>query len=211
MVKRSYRRRPRTNRKRRAYRKRKWTSRIKSGVHFFKRRMVSAFNVYDTATPVHYAWPFSLSSLPNYTEFVNLYESYKISRIKVKFIFSANSNNVSTAATTVCLPNIYAVVDNNDSTALTNITDYLQYRYCKIRRLDSPTSLYLKPSFDVAAYSGVFTSYAQKTGWVDTDSPSVLHYGIKFAIDPVTYSAGTNVIGRVQAIVTYYLQMKRTH
>jgi len=205
-AKRSYRRRPR-----RMHRKRKFTSRVKSGVHYFKRKMYTSFNIVDSAAPVHNAYAFSLSSLPNYSEFVNLYESYKISRIKVQFIFSSNSQDVNTGASVFALPNIVGVIDQNDNTALTTYNDYLQYKFCKIRRLDKPMSFYFKPMFDVAAYSGVFTSYAQKTGWIDTSSPSVLHYGLKFMLDPVFYNIGANVLGRMSVYTTYYIKMKNVH
>jgi hypothetical protein len=49
------------------------------------------------------------------------------------------------------------------------------------------------PKVAIASYNGVFTGYSQnnKPVWVDSGSPSVAHYGIKWAVynfaDPTQY------------------------
>lgn len=193
---------------RRMYRKRKFGSTNKRGVHYYKRSYITAFNTYDWPAMMTYGWDFFLSQLPNYTEFTNLYDQYKISRIKCKFSYTANSQNVTTSAAITALPMFLSCIDLNDSTALTTNADFTQYRSFKMRRFDKPVSVYFKPQFATAAYSGAFTSYAAKTGWLDCASPGVKHYGLKFGIDPMFYNAGANVTGRVQCVITYYIKCK---
>lgn len=208
MPRRSYRKKSFRRKRKSFMRRRVGLGTNKAGMHYFKRSYFTAFNTYDWPVIHNQGWDFFLSQLPNYTEFTNLYDQYKISRIKVKFIYTANSQNVTTAAAITALPNLLTVIDNNDSAALSTSGDYCQYRSFKIRRLDKPCSVYFKPQFDIAAYSGAFTSYAQKTGWIDSNSPNVKHYGLKFAVDPMFYGAGANVTGRIQCILTYYIKCR---
>lgn len=211
MPKRSYRRRTfRRGQKRRTFRRRKFMSKVKTGVHYFKRSYITSINTYDWPVIYTQGWDFFLSQLPNYTEFTNLYNEYKVSRIKVKFMYSANSQDVSTALLSTALPTIYTAVDPNDSTLPTSVSELLQYKSFRARRADKPFSVYFKPQFATAAYSGTFTSYAAQTGWIDTSSPSVKHYGLKWIVDPMFYSTGTNVTGRLQTIITYYIKCRGT-
>lgn len=209
MPKRVYRRRQfRRVPKRRTFRKRKFISKVKSGVHYFKRSYITSQNTYDWPTINTNGWDFFLSQLPNYTEFTNLYNEYKIARVKVKFIYSANNQPVTTLANITALPTIYTAVDTNDSVAPTAVSDLLQYKTFKAHRADKPFSVYFKPNYAVAAYSGAFTSYAASAGWIDTSSVNVKHYGLKWIIDPMFYSTGTNVTGRLQTILTYYIKCR---
>lgn len=208
MVKRVYRKKQFRRGKKRFFRRRRNITSNKMGVHYYKRSYITAFNTYNWPGLNNQGWDFFLSQLPNYTEFTNLYDQYKISRIKVKFIYSANNQDMTTSASILALPNLLTVIDNNDSTALTASGDYCQYKSFKIRRMDKPCSVYFKPQFDIAAYSGAFTSYASKTGWIDCNSPNVKHYGLKFGIDPMFYNDGTLVTGRVQCILTYYIKCR---
>lgn len=208
MVKRTYRKRRYQRGVKRSFRRRKFGRSRRAGVHYYKRSYMTSFNTYNWALMNNQGWDFFLSQLPNYTEFTNLYDQYKISRIKVKFIYSANSQDVTTAANITALPNLLTVVDNNDSTALTSAGDYCQYKDFRIRRMDKPCSVYFKPQFAVAAYSGAFTSYASKTGWIDCASYNVKHYGLKFGVDPMFYGDGSSVTGRVQCILTYYMKFR---
>jgi len=45
-----------------------------------------------------------------------------------------------------------------------------------------------RPKFAVAAYSGVFTSFAQSgfNQWIDVASTTVPNYGLKWIVDPDT-------------------------
>lgn len=201
-----------TYRKRRQFRKKFFRKRkTANGVHYFKRTMVSSFNTYDWPDVQHYVGNYTLAQLPNYAEFTSLFDEYKISRIKVKFIFSSNSQDVNTTAAVHALPNMITVVDHNDETALSSVSEYLEYPQAKIRRIDKPVSIYFRPKYDLAAYTGGTYGYANTTGWISAEWNDVKHYGIKYCIDPIFYSTGQDVTGRIQVFTTYYMKMRSVH
>ena len=132
---------------------------------------------------------FQLGYLPNYQEFKDLFDKYKINYVDVTFIYDHNSGEVATSAgiaanANMGLPNIYVVRDYDDKTVLTGVDDYLEYEDCKVHRLDKPFTFRVYPRISTAAYSGAFTSYTNtKAPWIDCNSAGVQHFGIKFGID----------------------------
>lgn len=88
--------------KRRPYRrvrryKRRYVKRRPSHIHYFKRTKVDEFTITnagfvaiksDVADGTYNA--FQLDQLPNYAEFTELYDTYKICAIKQKFIYNRN-------------------------------------------------------------------------------------------------------------------------
>lgn len=176
-------------------------------IHHFKRRTVGLISARDGVN--HYGTAFTLASLPNYQEFTNLFDSYRINGVSVLILFDHNSSDVGPSGTNI-IPNLTHVIDYDDANVLTAESQYLEYEKYKINRLDKPVKFYIpKPRFAIAAYSGAFTSYATKTGWVDCASPSVEHYGYKMLIDgSMAGGAGTNTLGVVKVITTYYISCK---
>lgn len=125
----------------------------------------------DTNVP----YSFTLNALPNATDLVKVYDEYRIDSVKMTFYPYINRTGVGT---TVGNPIALTTLDFDDDNAF-NVADLEQYENCKVHDSRTAFSRTVIPAFAVAAYSGAFTSYAQKRGWVDCGSPSVKHYGIK--------------------------------
>lgn len=99
--------------------------------------------------------------------------------------------------------NVYYTVDYDDvNPGLIN--DILQYQGHKIVRGDRSFSVFLKPHFAVGVYSGgsVFNAYGNRTGWIDCNSPSTPHFGLKLA-----WSA-TSAVCTYDVTTMYYLRFK---
>lgn len=192
MPKRSYyKRRGSGKRFKRAFKR--YTKRyIKKGqmlVHKFQ-RVWFAESVTTTNTGItSKAYNIALSSLPNYTEFTALFDQYKITGAKIMIVPTINSINlpaVQTAATTANVGSGYLVTDYDDASPLASVADALQYENLRIFNLatDKVIKRYIVPHMAVAAYSGAFTSYANKyPQWIDSNSPGVQHYGFKVIFD----------------------------
>jgi len=130
------------------------------------------------------SYTFTLSALPDSSEFTALFDQYRIMQVRVEFtpLFTDTS-------ATVAYPPIYSAIDYDDANSVTGL---------QINEYDSvmftPTGTYFErifnPRIALAAYSGAFTSFAQpKVGtWVDCASPSVVHYGLK-TVMPVAGAA----------------------
>lgn len=122
---------------------------------------------------------FILSQMPNYTEFTNLFDKYKIKRIWYRFRIYKNPDGVA--------PNLYPVIhhaiDNNDASNPT-LTGILEYPGVKTTVLNDskPVSRWFsfkpKASINVAS-----ASFAQSDPWVDTGSAAALYYGMKAFVE----------------------------
>lgn len=171
----------------------------------------------ESASIVNSSWQYALSDLPNYTEFTNLFDSYRIMAIKIKFIYTSNVTGQGSATgpinPAVVLPICYTVVDHDDSVALTSQTDYEQYESCKVSRLDKPFTRYFKPCTTMMVYKdAVSTGYgiSRRSQWMDCSQPGVPYYGFKMGIDPVQYTTGGTILGYLTMITKYYIQCTGT-
>jgi len=115
------------------------------------------------------------------TDFVTLFDTYKIASVSVTFIPRFNvafsdSSNAALAAT----PQLHWAVDYDDSTAAP-LSSLIQYNNYKMTNLAKPFTITLKPRVAIQTYqSGVTTGYTTKGNqWVDMNSGGVEHYGLK--------------------------------
>lgn len=157
------------------------------------------------------ALSFKLSDLPNYSEFTALYDEYRIKAVKIMFVPTMNvatANATSgTTAGFVPVPALYTWIDNDDNTAPTTITQGQQYQSFKCHGLlDRMRCRSVVPEVSTALYGsgGAFTSYGQvKNQWIDNNSPSVVHFGLKFGIiNPANQ-------GNFDVVLTYYLEFRK--
>ena len=143
-----------------------------------------------------------LADLPNYNEYVNMWDKYKLSGVRLRFIPSNDNSPVATA--TASGPGVFSwCVDYNDANAPASVDDIMQYPNMRMKRPTAPFSVFLRPKFETALYQGATTGYRASTGYVDTASSTVRHYGLKYCLHD---TAATNCTIRVWA--TYYLSLK---
>lgn len=190
--------------KKRTYRKRfsKFGNRRvgKKGIltYFFKRSRIDEVDVSLTSgVQVAQVNAFSLGQLPSPTEFTNLYDSYKICGIKVKFLFERTEASVNVS--NQIMPNLVTVNDFNDATSLTTEAQALEYASFKTRRLDKPITRYFRPTQIVT------TGQIIKSRWNPSSSPDISHYGLKSLI--VGSSSGVS-LGRLKIYTTFYIAMR---
>lgn len=165
------------------------------------------------------AMEFTLDMLPSYAEFTALYDAYKINRVKVKITPYSNSTllqtGVGTASNQALSGIIHSVLDFDDASAFAAGTSGIdlmrQYTSYRTRNFfGKPHKFYILPRIAQAAYGGgVFASYANtKPKWIDCNSPSVQHYGLKWiceTFNPDT-SARTFIWFKLEA--TLYFEMR---
>lgn len=209
MVYRKFRKFRKTYRKKSVHRPfKKYTGvRVKNGrtIHYFKRTRVDSWLINEDFKPIPSYYnvtpsynTFKLDHVPNYSDFTNLYDSYKICGIRRKYIFDRNTNIATDVDTVRELPRLITVNDFNDQNALTSENEALQYASCKIRRLDRPISRYFRPT--QLDYNGATT---RKSTWNSTATPNqVAFYGIKEASVQQTDNVTT---GTLHIYTTYYV------
>lgn len=164
---------------------------------------------------------FHLSILPNYEEFVALYDKYRIVKIKFSLWYTANavanqaSLNQAYLQPYNTLPSIGSVLDHDDDTPLTDRADYEQYSTYKEQRLDKPFHRTLYPRVARMVYNGVAsTAYEPAKGatWIDWSNEACPHYAHKWFID-MNVLAQTNeiyILGMIRVVTKYYFECKGT-
>lgn len=152
---------------------------------------------------------FSLDDLPNATEFGNLFDSYRIDSVSMKWMFTATNNALSGVAYVSAMPLLYTVIDKDDGTPATTLEEMEQYQNLKVRRCEKPLKAYVRPRVAISVYKGAFTGYGQanKNFFVDMANQDIEYYGLKWAIDPNGCTTDA-VVGQFKIIVKYYFTCK---
>jgi hypothetical protein len=141
--------------------------------------------------------PQSSFAMPSVSEFVALFDRYRITDVNVKLVPSINTLNAfSTAigtAPNTGLPIVQTAIDYDDATPPSSAGDLLQRADLRILRMDREHNLHVKPRFDAAIDSatGVTTGSSQ-TGWLATagSGQNAKHFGRKFWAEPLTGGPG---------------------
>lgn len=209
---RTYRRRPyrRTYRRTRRVGRPRAVTRSMPSVFKMKRSFSTTVDVADvdffTGTQ-----EFRLNQLPNYTEFTSLFNSYKIYFAKVTFIYDRN-DAVSAPAGTNLLPNLLTCIDTNDATGLASLGEFQEYRTYKLRRMDRPITVLLKPKPATAVYyTGASPRYAADGSdqWIDCAGVTVPFYGLKYGfLGGAAGGIGTYTLGHCMINVTLYMKFR---
>lgn len=175
---------------------------INSNVHKFNRTIfyngaISGSTVVDTFGAQY----FRLVDIPNYTEFTNLFDMYRIDAVKITFMPRGNSAEVGTNQGLV---KFFSVIDYDDITTPTAINDLLQYENLKVTNTAKNHSRTIRPKLAKAMYqTAIGTAYGAGTGWVDCANPTVPHYGLKWALQQLP--AGTQ---NIDIMLKFYMSFK---
>lgn len=175
--------------------------------HNFK-RVMQLPDLIVGSTAVNGVLVFRLNAISNVTEFTNLFDRYRIRGVQVKFVPAANSSDLNPSGTQVLAPNIHSVVDLNDGTAPTGVTELMEYDTYRMNRGLKGLKRYFSPRVSQEVYrSALTTSYgmANRNQWFDltTGGIDIPHFAMKYSID-----GGTTITFRVY--VTYYFQCQGT-
>lgn len=176
-------------------------------VHLFKRtaylgNQTATISVAGAATPIAVAHSFSLSQLPNYSEFTALFDQYKITGAKLTYT-PATTVGVSDPTVANAAVNgysrIHSVIDYDDTNTPTSEDQLLEYGSHKSSPPFKVHTRYLKPKMLQEIYrSAISTAYAPRSNtFIDMSAPDVPHYGVK-----VWCSAPNTALG-IQGSITY--------
>lgn len=132
------------------------------------------------------AFPVSLSLLPSATEFVNLFDQYRILGFRYRFRITFDPM-LSTA--TKSYPTLVWVQDKNSSDTPVSLNEILQYQGVKWKTFgDSAMTTkwhYLRPTSSLVGYeTAVLSAYNAKFGvWWDANDSTTQHNTIRYAYD----------------------------
>lgn len=153
-----------------------------------------------------------LADLADYTQFSALFERYELLKCEVRMsvVMGDSYNGVASQ-----LPYLYSCIDNTDNQPPTNQLTIQRFDNCQEQTLsndrDFVRSFHPVPSVQVfvaALAVGYGTPAAPR--WMDSQYPTIPHYGIKFYIRNWIGSA-TNLGNAVRIQPKLWFRMKATH
>lgn len=153
---------------------------------------------------------FKLSSVIDVADLTQLYDRYKIVGVKLKIHYLHNASFIP--GNTANLPTLYWAFDGDDADVPANTTAVAVKGYCKSTVLNAnrPLTVYIKPRITKEIYnSPITTGYSsEKACWLDCNSSSIPHFGLKLAVTDWVGGAENNNAIRIQP--TYYLALRDT-
>lgn len=201
--KRTYRKRTGLKRNyRRRYTARSRYSKKGQKLYLFKRHV--DFGEFTVANNIntYTAYNFSLSDLPNSTEFTNLYDMYKINCVKIKFLpQQTQSISIGSINNPNASARFFSAIDYNDGAQPTSIDELRQYQTCKYTPiLRQHKRVIFKPKI-------LDTNGFSIAPWMSTASPNANYFGLKVAVEPIDSTSTLSMIYTVEC--TYYMSFKQ--
>lgn len=179
-----------------------------SDVFTLRSTTVQSAQITQSATvDVKGAVAFVLSDLDDYSAYTSVFDQYRIDAVSVTFHANNNAIGLVTNSTTTLSP-LYVAIDYDNNTTPGSVTTLREYDNCMVVAPGESAQRTFRPHTAVAAYAGAFTSYAnQSTQWIDCASPSVSHFGYKYAVPVGT--AGQVLLQSWIVERTYWVSFRR--
>lgn len=146
----------------------------------FKRNYVQSINGAGASQYYGIAW--TLSALPNYTDFTNLFSEYRISFVKLKI----SLRNELAGASTDVIPRIFLVRDYCNNTHPTSLDDLREYSGLITKKLSytKPQIFTIRPATTILQGDGT-TKVPVWRQWLPTTSPACNYFGFRLGFDPI--------------------------
>jgi hypothetical protein len=142
-------------------------------IYWLKEIIISTVTT-STTTYVESNVSFTLAMFNDYSSLTSVFDQYCIYSAAVSYSIDGNSPVGVSASVLTALD-----YDNNANIGPVGIAGY---NNCSETLLGPSTSLvrYVKPCLALAAYTTSFTGYATTRCWLNSNSPSIQHYGVRF-------------------------------
>lgn len=145
------------------------------------------------------AFLFRLSNVPNSSEFTSLFDQYKINAVSCTFYPQQTSidTHIAPAVQNV---RMLTAIDFNDSDPPLSVDTLRQYDNVEVHGTTEQFTVYIaNPKF-------ADTTGSLRTGYINTSSPSTVHYGLKYACEPLAPGSTGTYTYRVETV--YYFSFK---
>lgn len=148
--------------------------------------------------------------LPNASEFTNLFDQYRITRVYCEIIYSGNDNNTTTP--TYVLPVVHIMNDYNTTGGQT-LTDYEQHPELKTHQLGVGKrirwSFVPRTRGDLLTNSGITSTSANNKAlqWIDTNGTNVMFLGTRAYFNNFGRNVVTD-IGSILLVIKYDMEFR---
>lgn len=148
---------------------------------------------------------FRLSDLPSATDFTNLYERYKITGVKLRFVPVASTESSIGSASTFMSPLAIAINRGAITTTADDRTfdQLMENQDVRIFTTLKPFNVYIPYPKFYAPADGITTAQ-EKGGWLNSKTATVHHFGLNYAWQQTVATTANQCAFRV--IATYYMK-----
>jgi len=149
-------------------------------------RWVSSSDISQVAAADTFmTYQFQINDVSNTTDFSALFDQYRFVAVKAEFRPRFDIGALGSVAANK-LPRLYSVLDYDDNTAPTLISQLREYQSCKMTRFDADHVRMLRPRMALGSQNQAGTFVARSNvpaQWIDLADLTVVHFGIKVAIE----------------------------
>lgn len=197
---------PVRNYKRRVNRRTKRRTRSRVGpskkLHFFSRYVdLGSINASGTLDSLD-SYAFQLNDVPGISEFIRLFDQYKLKAVKITFIPQQTENiSLSTVNNAWGSQRFFSVIDYNDVNLLGSIDEAREYSTCKWTKVLRSHSRYI-PNPQVLSSDNTNAVYSWSP-WLNTANTDVRYAGLKVAIENTFSTVSTSMLYNIEA--KYYM------
>lgn len=161
----------------------------------------------------YFSLVFRFDDLPQQSTMASLFDRYKLNKWQVRFIPVMQgvnaSSSVSNQANTSTIQNLATVIDHDDNTVPTAISQLLEYDNFQLCNYAQEHVRTFHPTVTKAVFaSGAFSGYSVEKGpnpYIDMANTDVPHYGIKGGC--IGSSGGLNYQQQWQVICTAWFEL----
>jgi len=143
-------------------------------------------------TETDLAMIFRLDDMPNVSEFVNLFDNYRVRGVKItiKMVSNPDAQSIVGSATTNVyanyFPTLWWTTDEDDVNLVTlvQMREYAKARH-RVLKPNQEISIFVRPKPLQAMFKGLTTGYAlgKASQWLDLANADIPLYGVKLVID----------------------------
>lgn len=154
---------------------------------------------------------FRLANVQSNSDFVALYDQYKIKGVKVTIV---PLSDTATSQASSFLPTLYWARDyDSANVAPAGEADLRQRQDVKTMRLTGPRSIYIKNPKCITDVEGqgagvMLASKVENAGWVDCNDTNIMHNGLKMWFKNVDLRVAPTTITAFRFELTYYLSFR---
>jgi len=145
-----------------------------------------------TATPSYGTVTAALGNTTKASNYQAIYDEYRITRVRVRFVNLYNDSLVSTGYANISGA-FAACIDWDDAVTPTGYVDILNHQNVKSgNTLRSYTFDFQPKALFGAETTSIVPGAPVKSPWLDTAQGTILHYGVKWMLDPLSNTVTGN-------------------
>jgi len=158
------------------------------------------------------AFSFTLNQASAIGEITSLFDNYRITKVKLQFMFSydnATGAGAATGSPNLAAPVMHYCYDPDDNSTPLSRTDVLQNGFCKTVRLTNQHTVMITPRAQqpIVGGTGAAGGVVPLGQWFDCSSPLIQFYGLKFWIDQFPRGAADSQYC-LSVTPTFYIEAK---